>query len=133
MTHRARHPAFLPLFLPSFLALLLGACAEEAPPPQQGLPRVYVVTLKAQPVELTRELPGRTNAYLVAEVRPQVTGIVKERLFTEGSLVEAGQPLFQLDDATYRADLNSALASLRRAEATVEVARLNAARLEELV
>jgi membrane fusion protein, multidrug efflux system len=69
----------------------------------------------------------------VAEVRPQVTGIVKERLFDEGSLVEAGQPLFQLDDATYRADLNSALASLRRAEATVEVARLNKVRLEELV
>lgn len=129
MTHWARHPVFLPMFL----ALLLGACAKEAPPPQQGVPRVHVVTLKAQPVELTRELPGRTNAYLVAEVRPQVTGIVKERLFTEGSLVEAGQPLFQLDDATYRADLNSALASLRRAEAAVEVARLNAARLEELV
>lgn len=129
MTPRASQPVFLPVFL----ALLLGACMEEAPPPQQGAPQVHVVTLKAQPVELTRELPGRTNAYLVAEVRPQVTGIVKERLFTEGSLVEAGQPLFQLDDATYRADLNSALASLRRAEAAVEVARLNAARLEELV
>jgi membrane fusion protein (multidrug efflux system) len=121
------------LFLALVLALLLGACAEEAPPQQQGVPRVYVVTLKAQPVELTRELPGRTNAYLVAEVRPQVTGIVKERLFTEGSLVAEGQALFQLDDATYRADLNSALASLRRAEAAAEVARLNAARLEELV
>jgi membrane fusion protein (multidrug efflux system) len=129
MTHWSRHPVFLPLFL----SLLVGACADEAPPPQSGLPRVSVVTLKAEPVELTRELPGRTNAYLVAEVRPQVTGIVKERLFTEGSLVSASQPLFQLDDATYRADLNSALASLRRTEAAAEVARLNAARLEELV
>ena len=133
MTQWARHPVLLPLFLSLLPSLLLSACAEEAPPPQQGMPQVHVVTLQAQPVELTRELQGRVNAYLVAEVRPQVTGIVKERLFAEGCLVEAGQPLFQLDDATYRADLNSALASLRRAEATVEVARLNAVRLEELV
>jgi membrane fusion protein (multidrug efflux system) len=118
----------------SFLLLLIGACAEDAPPPQeQSAPAVTVVTLKTERVELTRQLPGRTTAYLIAEVRPQVTGIVEERLFTEGSLVEAGQPLYQLDDATYRADYNSALASLARAQATVEVARLNAARAEELV
>jgi len=94
---------------------------------------VTVVTLEPEPVELTRELPGRTNAWLMAEVRPQVTGIVKERLFTEGSLVEAGQPLYQLDDASYRADYNSARASLARAEATLEVARLNADRAAELI
>lgn len=101
--------------------------------PPQSAPAVTVVTLKTEPVALTRELPGRTNAYLVAEVRPQVTGIVKERLFTEGSLVEAGQPLYQLDDATYRAAYNSARASLARAESAVEVARLNAARATELI
>lgn len=101
--------------------------------PPQSAPAVTVVTLKSEPVTLTRELPGRTNAYLVAEVRPQVTGIVKERLFTEGSLVEAGQPLYQLDDATYRAAYNSATASLARAESAVEVARLNAARATELI
>jgi membrane fusion protein (multidrug efflux system) len=94
---------------------------------------VTVVTLEPEPVELTRQLPGRTNAWLMAEVRPQVTGIVKERLFTEGSLVEAGQPLYQLDDASYRADYNSARASLARAEATLEVTRLNATRAEELI
>lgn len=121
------------IYLPLILSLLIGACAEEATPPQQGAPAVTVVTLEPEPVELTRELPGRTNAWLMAEVRPQVTGIVKERLFTEGSLVEAGQPLYQLDDASYRADYNSARASLARAEATLEVARLNADRAAELI
>jgi membrane fusion protein, multidrug efflux system len=130
MTQYPRSPFLLPLFL----FLLIGCEEEQAPPPpQQGAPAVTVVTLKTQPVQLTRQLPGRTTAYLIAEVRPQVTGIVEERLFEEGSVVEAGQPLYQLDDATYRARYNSALASLARAEATVEVARLNAARAEELV
>jgi membrane fusion protein (multidrug efflux system) len=127
-------PSLRPIHLTLLLSLILSACdAEETPPPQQGAPAVTVVTLKTEPVALTRELPGRTHAYLIAEVRPQVTGIVKERLFTEGSLVEAGQPLYQLDDATYRASYNSAQASLARAEATVKVARLNAARAEELI
>lgn len=98
------------------LTILLAACEpQQAPAIQGSAPAVTVVTLKAQPVTLTRQLPGRTNAFVVAEVRPQVTGIVKERLFTEGSLVEAGQPLYQLDDATYRADYNSAMALLARA------------------
>jgi membrane fusion protein (multidrug efflux system) len=130
MTQYPRRATCLPLIL----SLLIGACdGEEAPPPQQGAPAVTVVTLAPEPVELTRQLPGRTNAWLMAEVRPQVTGIVKERLFTEGSLVEAGQPLYQLDDASYRADYNSARASLARAEATLEVTRLNATRAEELI
>ncbi len=74
---------------------------------------VTVVTLKAQTVTLERELPGRVSASLVAEVRPQANGIVKQRLFTEGSRVTAGQALYQIDDATYRADLESAKAALR--------------------
>jgi membrane fusion protein, multidrug efflux system len=116
------------------LSFLVAACTEQqAPSSQRPPPAVTVVTLKAQPVALTRELPGRTNPYLVAEVRPQVTGIVKQRLFTEGSQVAAGQPLYQLDDATYRAAYNSAKASLARAQASVEVARLNANRAEELI
>ncbi len=77
------------------LALLLVACKQQAAPAMQqaSAPAVTVVTLKEQPVTLARELPGRTHPFVIAEVRPQVTGIVKERLFTEGSLVEAGQPL----------------------------------------
>jgi membrane fusion protein (multidrug efflux system) len=119
--------------LPLILSLLIVACEAEAPPPQQGAPAVTVITLGPERVELTRQLPGRTSAWLVAEVRPQVTGIVKERLFTEGSLVQAGQALYQLDDASYRADYNSARASLARAQAALEVARLNADRTEELI
>jgi membrane fusion protein (multidrug efflux system) len=94
---------------------------------------VTVVTLKAETVTLDRELPGRTSAFRVAEVRPQATGIIKERLFTEGALVKAGQPLFQLDDAIYRAQLQSATAAVARAEAMAEVARLAAKRAGDLI
>ena len=114
-------------------ALVLG-CQKEAPPQQQGpgAAPVTVVTLKAGAVQLTRELPGRTSAFKVAEVRPQANGIVQKRLFTEGGLVKEGQALYQLDDATYRADYASAKAALERAEASLKVARLNAKRSEEL-
>ncbi len=115
-------------------ALLVVACEKQQPPAMQtAMASVTVVTLKTQPVTLSRQLPGRTNAFVVAEVRPQVTGIVKERLFTEGSLVTAGQPLYQLDDATYRADYNSAKALLARARAAVDIARYNTERAEKLI
>ena len=128
--HRRRH--FL-MPLATALAVALAACgggqdAQEAPKPA-----VTVATLAAQQVTLTRELPGRTHAWLVAEVRPQVNGLVAKRLFTEGALVEAGQPLYQLDDATYRAAANSARAQLARAEATRTAAQLTARRTAELV
>jgi membrane fusion protein (multidrug efflux system) len=96
-------------------------------------PEVTVVRLTAQPVTLTRELPGRTNPFLVAEVRPQVTGIVKRRLFTEGAIVKAGDVLYELDDAVYRAQYNSAKAALAKAQATAEAARSSARRSAELV
>lgn len=122
------------LFIFPLLVFLLSACdSPQAPAQQMSAPAVTVVTLEAHPVTLSRELPGRTNAFVVAEVRPQVTGIVKERLFTEGSFVEAGQALYQLDDATYRADYNSALALLERAEAAEDIARFNAERAERLI
>lgn len=93
---------------------------------------VSVVELKSEQVALRRELPGRTRAFVIAEVRPQVTGIVRERLFTEGSEVKAGDVLYQLDDATYRADVASARAAVARAETDVELASLNARRAEDL-
>jgi membrane fusion protein (multidrug efflux system) len=96
-------------------------------------PEVTVVTLKPQSVALTRDLPGRVSAYLVAEVRPQVSGIVKQRLFTEGSSVKAGQPLYELDDAIYRAQLNSARATLQKAQATEAAAQLTAGRAAEMI
>jgi len=116
-------------------ATALAGCGrgkEGSPQGPDAMP-VTVVTLRAEPVTLVRELPGRTSAFLVAEVRPQVSGIVKARLFTEGASVKAGQALYQLDDATYRADYGVAKAALARAEATLEAARLRARRTGDLV
>lgn len=122
------------ILLPLAFGLLVSGCREAAPPAGPAAdPAVTVVTMEAEEVTLTRELPGRTTLYLVAEVRPQVTGIVQERLFTEGGVVEQGEPLYQLDDATYQADYNRASASQARAEATLELARLNAERTAGLL
>jgi membrane fusion protein (multidrug efflux system) len=96
-------------------------------------PEVTVVTLKTAPVELQRELPGLVSARLVAEVRPQVSGIVKRVLFQEGSQVGAGQALYALDDAIYRAAQRSAEAARMRAAATLETARRSAERGTELI
>ena len=117
-----------------FLAAALAGCGEEPQGPQ-GPPAVPVSVVKLAPerVTLVRELPGRSTAYLTAEVRPQVDGIVLKRLFTEGGTVEQGQALYQLDDARYRADLNSARANVTRAQATLETAELNARRSAQLV
>lgn len=118
----------------SLLALMLTACGGgDAPAPATAAVPVSVVTLRPQSVTLTRELPGRTAAFLVAEVRPQVSGIIKSRLFTEGGLVKAGQPLYQLEDATYRAAYESTKASLAHAEATLVTAQLNFKRASELI
>ncbi|MDR2878054.1 MAG: efflux RND transporter periplasmic adaptor subunit [Chromatiales bacterium] len=125
----------------SSLLVLLAACggsnqAPQAPLAQQGAPAavpVTVVTLQPQPVTLSRELPGRTNAMRISEVRPQVSGIIRKREFKEGDDVKAGQSLYLLEDETYRADLSSAKAQMERAEAAVEQARLQAKRADELV
>lgn len=111
---------------------LLSGCGSDAPPPAPPPPEVGVVTLKSQTVSDVRNLPGRTSAFVIAEVRPQVTGIIKERLFEEGSEVKAGQPLYQLDDAIYRAEVASRKAALARARATLEAAKLTANRATEL-
>lgn len=129
----SRHPARTVLLGAISLAVLAACGKTQPPPPQPGAAEVNVVTLQPETVNLTRELPGRTNAFLLAEVRPQVTGIVKQRLFTEGGLVKAGQPLYQLDDATYQANTASARANLARAQATLKSAELNAQRSAELV
>ncbi len=116
-------------------SLLLCACGgkTDAGAPAAEVPQVTVLTLRLQPVVLRRELPGRTSAFLVAEVRPQVGGIVRRRRFTEGADVRAGEVLYDLDDSLYRAAADSALAGLKKAEAGLLAARLNAARAAELV
>lgn len=116
------------------IAALAAGCGDGGAP-ESGVmppPQVTVVTLKAQPVELRRELPGRVSALLVAEVRPQVGGIVKQVLFTEGSEVKAGQLLYQLDDAVYQAGVSSAQAARLKAQAVLDATRRSAGRGTEL-
>lgn len=107
-----------------------NATAVQAP---ANPPEVGIIIVKPERVALSTELSGRTSAYLIAEVRPQVSGIIKKRLFTEGSDVKAGEVLYQIDPATYQAAYNNAKASLTRAEANVVPARLKAERYKELV
>lgn len=115
-------------------ACLLSACGKPpgGPPPAPGTPTVGVIQVQPQRVVLTTQLPGRTSAYLVAEVRPQVGGIVKARTFKEGSDVKAGQPLYQIDPATYKAAYDADNAALAKAQASVKTARLKAERYKEL-
>lgn len=120
----------LPLLAALTFALVACGRTEQAGAPPK--PAVSVAVLASGTVSLSRELPGRTSAWLMAEVRPQVGGLVAARLFDEGEIVKAGQPLYQIDDATYRAAANSARAQLKRAEATVVAARLTARRTAEL-
>jgi membrane fusion protein (multidrug efflux system) len=115
--------------------LMLTGCdkKQSGGPPEAGTPEVGVVTLQPERIMLTTELPGRTSAYLIAEVRPQVGGIIQKRLFTEGSDVKEGEVLYQIDPAVYQATYDSAKAALAKAEANIITIRLKAGRYEELV
>ncbi|MDQ1277293.1 MAG: rane fusion protein multidrug efflux system [Thermodesulfobacteriota bacterium] len=116
--------------------LILGGCGQSFPTgkgPTGGPPEVAVVTMKPQQLVITTELSGRTSANLVAEVRPQVGGIIQKRLFTEGTDVKAGQVLFQIDPAHFQAAYDNARAALGRSEANLSAIRLRADRMRELV
>ncbi|MCS3454476.1 membrane fusion protein (multidrug efflux system) [Aeromonas sp. BIGb0405] len=114
---------------------LAGCGDKEAAQAQAPMPptAVEVTTLHTGPLQLTTELTGRTAALRIAEVRPQVSGIVLKRLFTEGSDVKAGQLLYQIDPAVYQANVASAAANLAKAQANERSARLKAQRYGELV
>ena len=142
------------LFVAGLLCLLLGGCGQPAQSQQgaPGLPQVATVTVTAQPVTLTTELPGRTSSFRVAEIRPQVNGLIQKRLFTEGAMVKAGQVLYRIDAAPFQAAAENAAASLMatekafdragaslqasiaavvQAEANLNLARTNRQRFEE--
>ncbi|VVO42555.1 efflux RND transporter periplasmic adaptor subunit EmhA [Pseudomonas fluorescens] len=106
-------PAITALVAAVALATLLSGCKKEEPAPAPQAPQVGVVTLQAQAFTLTSELPGRTTAFRMAEVRPQVNGIILKRLFKEGGEVKAGQQLYQIDPSVYEATLKSAQANLQ--------------------
>jgi len=114
-------------------ASLIGCTRHPASTAPVSKPAVTVVTLHPSRVSLTTELPGRVSAYRIAEVRPQVNGVLQKRLFTEGDLVIEGQQLYQIYSAPYQAALSSAEATLARARAAAEVSRLTAERYKALV
>jgi membrane fusion protein (multidrug efflux system) len=134
--------------------LLLASCEGPQQAPPRPIPEVTTETVRPQAIILTAELPGRTSAYRVAEIRPQVSGLLQRRLFTEGSDIKAGQVLYQIDAAPFKASLDSAranLAAMRKAadrtrtdlsariagvsrrQATLALAKTNRQRLKELV
>lgn len=131
------HGMIRPVVLIGVLAgfLITSGCERQSKnaAPQAGPPEVSVVTLQPERVTITTELSGRTSAYLIAEVRPQVNGIIQKRLFTEGADVKAGDVLYQIDPALYQAAYDSARASLARAEANVTSIRYRSERYKELV
>jgi len=133
--------------------LLLSGCNDKRESPPPPVPKVSTVTVQPQRIVLTTELPGRASAYLVAEIRPQVSGLVQKRLFTEGSDVKAGDVLYQIEPALFKAAVDNATANLdvarkaadraraalaastanvARQKATLDLARINRRRLEDL-
>jgi membrane fusion protein (multidrug efflux system) len=135
------------------LGLITSGCGSKQTAPPPATPEVAIVTVQPERVVLTTELPGRTCAYFVAEIRPQVNGIIQKRLFDEGSDVKAGQALYLIDPAPFqaaydnaaanlavvqkapdraRASLEASIASVRRQRATLDLARTNRWRFEEL-
>jgi membrane fusion protein (multidrug efflux system) len=114
-------------------ALLLAACSKAATPAAPPPPEVAIITVVSQPVMNVIELPGRLQAVRTAEVRARVDGIVQRRLYTEGTDVSAGQPLFAIDPRQLRAQLNASEASLARAKATAANAEQDIARYKGLV
>lgn len=114
--------------------LMLSGCGQQASTESvAAIPDVGIVEIQAQAVTLTTELSGRTSAFQVSEVRPQVGGIIQKRLFVEGADVKAGQALYQIDPASYQATYDSARANLAKAEASLISTRNKASRYEELV
>ncbi|MGD0815172.1 MAG: efflux RND transporter periplasmic adaptor subunit [Verrucomicrobiota bacterium] len=112
-------------------ALILTACSRQNQAPPSMAPEVATLTIARQQVLLTTELPGRTSPYRIAEIRPQVNGLIQKRLFTEGSDVQAGQELYQIDPAPFQASLDNAKAALGRAEANLPALQLRAGRYKE--
>jgi len=100
---------------------------------QQQAPEVGITTLKSAPLKITTDLPGRTSSFRIAEVRPQVSGIILKRNFVEGSDIKAGESLYQIDPATYQAAYDSAKGDLAQAQANAQIAALTVKRYKPLL
>ncbi|EAX6109335.1 multidrug efflux RND transporter periplasmic adaptor subunit AcrA [Salmonella enterica] len=130
--NRGLTPLAVVLMLSGSLALT-GCDDKQNQQGGQQMPEVGVVTLKTEPLQITTELPGRTVAYRIAEVRPQVSGIILKRNFVEGSDIEAGVSLYQIDPATYQATYDSAKGDLAKAQAAANIAELTVKRYQKLL
>lgn len=130
--NRALTPLAVVLMLTGGLALT-GCNDKKTEQGAAKTPEVGVVTLKAEPLNVTTELPGRTSAYRIAEVRPQVSGIILKRNFVEGSEVQAGTSLYQIDPATYQAAYDSAKGDLAKAQASAQIAHVTVNRYKPLL
>ena len=124
-----RNSPFRPVFAASailFAAIALAGCGAKPARPVPGPPEVGFVVVKVGPVPLQTELPGRTSPYAVSQVRPQINGIIQARLFEEGANVRAGQPLYRIDPAPYRATVDQAKGALASAQANLVTVKLKA-------
>lgn len=130
--NRGFTPLAAVLMLSGSLALT-GCNDKETQQSAPHAPEVGVVTLKSAPLQITTELPGRTSAYRIAEVRPQVSGIILKRNFEEGSEIKAGVSLYQIDPATYQAAYDSAKGDLAKAQASANIAQVTLKRYQKLL
>lgn len=117
----------------SCLLLILTGCRRQGGPPTQPMPEVAVISVQPERVQITTELPGRVAAFRVAEIRPQVNGLILKRAFTEGADVEAGDLLYQIDPAPYQAAFDQAKAAVEMAEAQLPAIRAREERFRVLV
>ncbi|RQS61512.1 efflux RND transporter periplasmic adaptor subunit [Burkholderia sp. Bp8963] len=117
----------------ALVAALLAGCGQSEKPVAPPATPVAAMTLAPAPLKVTEDLPGRISAVRIAEIRPQVSGIVLRRLFEQGTEVRAGEPLFQINPAPFKADMDTAAAALQRADAALERAKVQTARLKPLV
>lgn len=124
---------FRPVLLSAVALLALSGCNRKAAPPAMPPQQVGVITLHPQAVTVHTILPGRTDAYEIAQVRPQVTGVIQKRLFTQGADVQAGQQLYQIDPSRYQAAYDTARGQLAEAEAAEVTARAKLQRYRSLV
>lgn len=135
------HRPYATLLAGGLCLALLSACEKKPGGPAAGGPpggapppvEVGYITIEPRKVTLTQDLPGRTSAFRVAEVRARVNGIIQKRLFTEGADVKEGQVLYEIDSAPYQAELDRALGALARAEANADAAKIKEQRYQQLI
>ncbi|GAB7267690.1 hypothetical protein DZJ_42480 [Dickeya ananatis] len=123
-----RHGVLLAL-----VGMLLTGCDQPEIPVEAQPAKVTIMTVKPTPITLTDDLPGRVTAVRTAEIRPQVGGIIQRRLFEQGAEIRAGQPLFQINPAPFKAEVDTAHATLQRAQSVLNRAQIQVARLKPLL